>query len=137
MPDIQVLKIIIIEADEFLSDIYKTKFESEGFKVTAINDGAKGLKAIQVKKPDIVLLDVLLPKLDGFTILQTLKKDEATKGIPVVLLTSLGQKEDVKKGLEMGAADYLIKAHFKPSETVDKVKKILILLKKGGERHDK
>ncbi|MEK7508595.1 MAG: response regulator [Patescibacteria group bacterium] len=136
MPDSQVRKIIIIENDEFLSAIYKTKFESEGFKVTAINDGAKGLKAVQTKKPDIVLLDVLLPKLDGFTILQALKKDEATKDIPVVLLTNLGQKEDVKKGLEMGAADYLIKTHFKPSETVDKVKKILNTMK-GGERHDK
>lgn len=118
-------KIIIIENDKFLSDIYKTKFELEGFKVTAINDGEKGLKAIQTKKPDIVLLDVLLPKLDGFTILQMLKKDETTKDIPVVILTCLGQKEDVQKGLAMGAADYLIKAHFKPAETVEKVKKLL------------
>jgi len=123
------LKVIIVEDDEFLSDIYKTKFELEGFKVTAINDGEKGLKAIQTKNPDIVLLDVLLPKLDGFTILQMLKKDVATKDIPVVLLTSRGQKEDVQKGLEMGAADYLIKAHFKPAETVEKVKKILGLVK--------
>ncbi len=118
-------KIIIIEDDEFLSDIYKTKFELEGFKVIAINDGEKGLKAIQTKKPDIVLLDVLLPKLDGFTILQILKKDEATKDIPVVLLTNLGQKEDVQKGLEMGAVDYLIKAHFTPGEIIEKIKQAL------------
>ncbi len=129
MPANETRKIIIIEDDKFLSDIYKTKFESEGFKVTAVNDGEKGLKAIQTKKPDIVLLDVLLPKLDGFTILETLKKDKTTKDIPVVLLTSMGRKEDVIKGLEMGAADYLIKAHFKPTEVVDKVKKILGIIK--------
>jgi DNA-binding response OmpR family regulator len=77
------------------------------------------------KKPDIILLDVLLPKLDGFAVLEKLKEDPATKEIPVILLTNLGQKDDVEKGLESGAADYLIKAHFKPSEVVDKVKKIL------------
>lgn len=129
MPDIQVRKIIIIEDDEFLSDIYKTKLEPEGFKVTAINDGERGLKAIQTKKPDIVLLNVLLPKLDGFTLLRMLKKDEATKDIPVVLLAHSGQKEDVKKGLEMGAAGYLIKTHCRPVEVVDKVKKILGMIK--------
>lgn len=118
-------KILIVEDDEFLADIYKTKFELEGFKVTIATDGERGLKAIQNKKPDLVLLDILLPKMDGFAILQTIKKDPETKKIPVILLTNLGQKEDVQKGLNLGAADYLIKAHFNPAETVEKVKKIL------------
>ncbi len=118
-------KVLIIEDDEFLADIYKTKFELEGFKVILAGDGEKGLKAIQTKKPDLVLLDILLPKMDGFAILQTIKKDPETKNIPVILLTNLGQKEDVQKGLKLGAVDYLIKAHFNPSETVEKVKKIL------------
>jgi DNA-binding response OmpR family regulator len=118
-------KILIVEDDEFLADIYKTKFELEGFKVIQAGDGEKGLKAIQTKKPDLVLLDILLPKMDGFAILQTVKKDPETKNIPVILLTNLGQKEDVQKGLNLGAVDYLIKAHFNPAETVEKVKKIL------------
>ena len=79
------------------------------------------------KKPDIILLDVLMPKMDGFTVLENLKKDKNLAQIPVILLTNLGQKDDVEKGLELGAVDYLIKAHFKPSETVDKVKDILQL----------
>jgi CheY-like chemotaxis protein len=77
------------------------------------------------KEPDVILLDILLPRLDGFAVLEALKKDPATQDIPVILLTNLGQKEDVEKGLAQGAADYLIKAHFKPSETVAVVKRVL------------
>ena len=119
-------KILIIEDDNFLADIYKTKLELEGFKVLLASDGEKGLKIIQTKNPDLVLLDVLLPKLDGFAILETVKKEDSTvKGVPIILLTNLGQKEEVQKGLRLGAADYLIKAHFKPAEVIEKIKKIL------------
>lgn len=118
-------KILIVEDDEFLANIYQTKFEIEGFKVFLAGDGEQGLKMAGTKEPEIILLDVLLPKLDGFAVLEQLKKNSSTKDIPVILLTNLGQKEDVQKGLKMGAVDYLIKAHFKPSETVDKVKKVL------------
>lgn len=119
-------KILIIEDDNFLADIYKTKLELEGFKVLLTSDGEKGLKIIQTKNPDLVLLDVLLPKLDGFAILETIKKEDSpVKTIPIILLTNLGQKEEVHKGLRLGAADYLIKAHFKPAEVIEKIKKIL------------
>ncbi len=117
--------ILLVEDDTFLANIYKTKFEMEGFKMSLAENGEIGLEDTKKKKPDIVLLDILLPKMDGFAVLEALKKDPATKGIPVILLTNLGQKDDVEKGLQLGAADYLIKAHFKPSETVDKVKKTL------------
>ncbi len=117
--------IVLVEDDTFLANIYKTKFEMEGFKVTVAEDGAAGVEEVKKRKPDLVLLDILLPKMDGFQVLETLKKDPEVKSIPVILLTNLGQKDDVDKGLQMGAADYLIKAHFKPSETVDKVKKVL------------
>lgn len=125
MPPEKKPKILIIEDDEFLVNIYQTKFEIEGFKVFLAKDGEQALKVAKSKLPDIILLDILLPKLDGFAVLEELKKDPATKDIPVILLTNLGQKEDVQKGLNLGAADYLIKAHFKPSETVDKVRKVL------------
>jgi len=117
--------VLIVEDDVFLSGIYRKKFEMEGFKVIMAGDGEVGWQAAKKKKPDIILLDILLPKLDGFAVLEKLKKDSETKNIPVILLTNLGQKDDVEKGLEQGAADYLIKAHFKPSEVVDKVNKIL------------
>jgi len=119
------IHILIIEDDAFLSNIYKTKFEMEGFKVSTSDNGEAGLTDAKKKNPDIILLDILMPKMDGFTVLKELKGASETKDIPVILLTNLGQKDDVEKGLELGAADYLIKAHFKPSETVAKVRKIL------------
>ena len=97
----------------------------EGFVVDVAENGELGLKEVQKRQPDLVLLDILLPKMDGFTVLQHMKEDAELKNIPVILLTNLGQKDDVEKGLKLGAADYLIKAHFKPSETVDKVKSVL------------
>jgi len=119
------IHVLIVEDDVFLANIYKTKFDMEGFKVSTSENGEAGLNDVKKKKPDIVLLDILLPKMDGFVVLEKLKADPEVKSIPVILLTNLGQKDDVQKGLEMGAADYLIKAHFKPSEVVEKVRKIL------------
>ena len=115
----------MVEDDVFLANIYKTKFEMEGFNVFLAENGEAALEEVKKKKPEIILLDILLPKLDGFAVLEKIKADKTTKDIPVILLTNLGQKDDVEKGLEMGAVDYLIKAHFKPSEVVDKVKKVL------------
>ena len=119
------ISVLLAEDDTFLADIYKKKFEMEGMKVNVCDNGEKCLTEAQKKKPDIIILDILLPKLDGFTALERLKKNPDTKAIPVLLLTNLGQKEDVKKGLSLGAVDYLIKAHFKPSEIVDKIRKVL------------
>jgi DNA-binding response OmpR family regulator len=125
MADTAIKHVLLVEDDTFLANIYKTKFEMEGFKVTVAENGEAGLDEAKKKKPDIVLLDVLLPKMDGFTVLKHMKDDASVASIPVILLTNLGQKDDVEKGLELGAVDYLIKAHFKPSETVAKVKKAL------------
>jgi DNA-binding response OmpR family regulator len=117
--------ILIVEDDLFLAEIYQKKFEIEGFKVSMANNGEKAVQDIKKKIPDLVLLDILLPKLDGFSVLEAVKADESTKDIPIILLTNLGQQDDVQRGLEKGAADYLIKTHFKPSEVVDKVRKVL------------
>lgn len=118
-------KILLIEDDTFLVEMYTTKFELEGFSVISAEDGQKGLDMVKKENPNIILLDILMPKMDGFAVLDALKKDKETADIPVVLLTNLGQKEDVKKGFEKGAVGYLIKAHFMPSEVVEKIKKIL------------
>lgn len=119
--------VLLVEDDVFLSGIYQKKFEMEGYKVTSVDNGEKVLPEAKKKMPDIIMLDILLPKMDGFTVLSKLKEDEQVKNIPVILLTNLGQKDDVEKGLQMGAVDYLIKAHFKPSEVVDKIKSVLHL----------
>lgn len=121
------IHVLLVEDDVFLSSIYQKKFEMEGYKVSLADNGEKALVEVKKKKPDIVMLDILLPKLDGFAVLEKLKADSEVKDIPVILLTNLGQKDDVEKGLQMGAADYLIKAHFKPSEVVDKIKQVLHL----------
>ena len=118
-------KILIIEDDTFLSGLYSTKFNMEGFEVFSAVDGEKGLKLAKEKLPALILLDIILPVKDGFEVLRELQKDANTKTIPVILLTNLSQKEDVNKGLQQGAVDYLIKAHFMPSEVVEKAKKYI------------
>ncbi|MFA5076467.1 MAG: response regulator [Patescibacteria group bacterium] len=117
--------ILLVEDDNFLSEMYRTKFEIEGFNVVTADDGEKGLRLSKEKMPNIILLDILLPKMDGFEVLEKVKADPKTKSIPVIMLTNLGQKDDVKKGFERGAEGYLIKAHFMPSEVVDKIKTVL------------
>lgn len=106
-------------------DMYTLKFTQEGYDVLQAENGKDGLEMAKKQNPNIVLLDIILPQMDGFTVLKSLKADANTKDIPVVLLTNLGQDGDVKKGLELGAVDYLIKANFTPSQVVDKVKSLL------------
>ncbi len=118
-------KVLIVEDDAFLAGIYASKFEAAGFSVVLAADGEEGLKLAEKELPTVILLDVLLPKKDGFEVLAGVKSNPATREIPVLLLTNLGQREDVERGLKLGAADYLIKAHFMPHETVDKVKRVI------------
>jgi DNA-binding response OmpR family regulator len=118
-------KILLVEDDDFLVQMYATKLELENYTVIMATDGAKGLKLALKEKPDLVLLDLNLPIMDGFQVLEALKKDPETKAIPVLVLTNYGQKENVDKCLNLGAEDYLIKAHFVPSEVVARIKKIL------------
>jgi DNA-binding response OmpR family regulator len=118
-------KILIIEDDKFLRLLITRKLNQEGFSVIEALDGEEGLKKVKEERPDLVLLDLILPSVDGFEVLTRIQKDEAIKGIPVIILSNLGQREDIEKGIKLGAADYLIKAHFTPIEIVEKVKRIL------------
>jgi len=105
--------------------MYETKFKNEGFDIHKALDGEAGFqKAVEVR-PDLILLDIIMPKLDGFTVLKKLKADPKTKDAPVILLTNLGQDEDVKKGQELGSVGYLVKANLTPSDVVNKVKEFL------------
>jgi DNA-binding response OmpR family regulator len=119
------IKIVLVEDDNFLAGMYVTKLNLEGFDVSLASDGEKGLKLAREEHPAIILLDVVLPKMSGFDVLRDLKADAKTRDIPVMLLTNLGQRDDVKKGLDLGAVDYLIKAHFMPSEVVEKIKRLI------------
>jgi DNA-binding response OmpR family regulator len=119
------IKILLIEDDPFLLSMYSTKFEFENYLVATAENGVKGLLAAEKENPDIILLDILMPEMNGFEVLEKLKKNNLTKNIPVIILSNLNQKDEIEKGLAIGADDYLIKAHFMPSEVVDKIKKVL------------
>lgn len=118
-------KILIVEDDNFLRELIRRKLLKEGFEVSEALDGEDGLKKIKKEKPDLVLLDIILPMLDGFEVLARLKGDAEVKDIPVVILSNLGQKDEVERGLKLGAVDYLVKANFTPSEIIAKLKKLL------------
>lgn len=118
-------KIVLVEDDSFLAGMYVSKLNMENFDVKLAENGEDGLKISTEEMPDLILLDILLPRMDGFEVLKKLKKNPETANIPVILLTNLGQKKDVDRGLALGAEDYLIKAHFMPNEVIAKIKKIL------------
>lgn len=117
--------ILIIEDDPYLSEMYVAKLSQDDFEVELAVDGQAGLDKIKELNPDLILLDILLPKVDGFDILRDIKQDQALKIIPVILLTNLGQKDEVEKGLALGADAYIIKAHFTPTAVVAKIKEVL------------
>lgn len=118
-------KVLLVEDEEMLRTMYATKFEMAGFEILKAEDGAKGLELAKKEPPDIILLDIIMPKLDGFAVLKELRKEIKTKKIPVILLTNLAQDDDIKKGKELGANDYFVKANHTPAEVVEKVKNLL------------
>jgi len=118
-------KILVIEDDKFLRELIAQKIMKEGYDMAEAVDGEKGIEAVKKEKPDLILLDLILPGIDGFEVLARIKADPEIAKIPVIILSNLGQKDDIEKGLKMGASDYLIKAHFTPAEIIAKVKTIL------------
>jgi DNA-binding response OmpR family regulator len=119
------IKVLLIEDDHVLAGIYATKLEQLGYEYKIAEDGEAGIKAVYDFMPDIILLDIILPKQDGFTVLEILKSNEQTKDIPVILLTNLGQDDDIERGLALGANSYLVKTQCTPSQAVDEIKKVL------------
>ena len=115
-------KILIVEDDEILSKVLTEELHETGFDVHQAANGEEGLRAIREFHPDLVLLDILMPKMDGFALLQVVKNAAELKQIPVIMLTMLGSDEDIKKGLKMGAADYIVKSQHAVAEIVEKVK---------------
>ena len=118
-------KILIVEDDNFLRELITQKLIDENYKVSEAVDGEDGLKKIKEEKPDLVVLDLILPGVDGFEVLSKMKEDDALKSIPVIILSNLGQRDDIERGLKLGAVDYLIKAHFTPGEIIEKIKNAL------------
>jgi DNA-binding response OmpR family regulator len=128
-------KILLVEDDFFLGDIYQTKLAVEHFDVSVAQDGVEGVRKAVAEQPDLILLDIMLPKMDGLEVLKKLKEDEKTKHIPVILLSNLGQDFVVKGGIEMGAVDYLLKSDLTPREVIQKIKLHLHLDQDGAATH--
>jgi len=120
-----IKQILIVEDDSFLLQMYTTKLTKAGYEVKSANDGNQALKKARELKPDIILLDLLIPLKNGFEVLEELKIDKDTQDIPVMVLSNMSEREDVQKCLQLGAVDYLIKAHFVPSEVINKIEKII------------
>lgn len=115
-------KILLIEDDAVLAKVVYEELSEANFEVFQAYDGETGLAMAREKHPDLILLDIIMPKKDGFEVLEDLKKSPETKTIPVALLTMLGSDDDVKKGLRLGATDYIVKSQHALPEIVDKVK---------------
>lgn len=122
--------ILIIEDDAFLGDILLERFKKEGFGTYLSRDGAEGLEKIKKLKPDLVLLDIILPTMNGYEILEAKQKDPEIKKIPVIIISNSGQPVEIDRALALGVKDYFIKAQFDPEEVMLKVKNFL---KKAGE----
>lgn len=118
-------KILLIEDDKFLRELMVKKLLTMDYDVTSAVDGESGLSMIKEVKPDVVLLDLILPGINGFEVLEKAKQDPEIADIPVIILSNLGQKEDIERGQELGAADFMIKAHFTPQEVANKIKTVL------------
>lgn len=118
-------KILIIEDDSLMVRMYKKIFEFEKYEVETAMDGEEGLKKVSSSKPTLILLDIMMPKMNGMQVLEKLKADPATKNIPVVILTNLSGQTDAETALKMGAVKYVVKSEYKPEEVTKMVKGIL------------
>lgn len=118
-------KILIIEDDKFLRQLVVRKLSQQNFEIAEAVDGESGLEKAESEDPDLILLDLILPGMDGFEVLSEIEENPELSVIPVIILSNLGQKDEIEKGLQMGAEDYLVKAHFTLGEIIEKVKDVL------------
>jgi len=118
-------RILIVEDDNAIASIYCDKFAREGFQVTYADNGEEGLTLARDQKPNIILLDLRLPKMDGFEVLKNLKQDASTLMIPVVVWTNLSETGEEQKARGLGAVDYLVKINHMPSEVVTRIRERL------------
>jgi len=123
MNSLQKHKIALIEDNADIREMYKMKLELSGYNIITAEDGKEAVKLVKKENPDLVLLDVLLPKKDGFEVLKEIKnsKDEKIKSIPIIMLSNLSSREDINEAKKLGASDYFVKAKTSPGEIVEKI----------------
>lgn len=118
-------KILLVEDDTLLARLYQKKFVKDGYEVATARDGVEGLEKAEKEQPNVILLDIMMPKLSGFEMLERLKALPTTKGIPVVVLSNLGGEEEQERAFELGAVTYIVKSNQDAAQIVAKVREIL------------
>jgi len=118
-------KIIIVEDDTFLQGLVAGKLSKEGFSITSITDGAVANATIEEENPDLLLLDLTVPNVDGFAILEKVRATESVKATPIIIFSNLGEDKDITRAKELGATDFMIKSNFTLDELATKIKSIL------------
>jgi len=116
-------KILLIEDEEIIMGILEKKLTQTGYQVSVARDGEEGLKAMKEVRPDLILLDIVMPKMGGFEVMETMVKDQELKKIPVIVISNSGQPVELDRAQKLGAKDWLIKTEFDPQEVIDKVVK--------------
>lgn len=124
--------VLVVEDTELLRRMYSDRLVQDGFRVVPAADGLEALSVLRTDTPDLILLDLIMPKMSGLEVLELVKKDPRLKNIPVLILSNLGQDSDIQRGLEMGAIDYLIKNDARPADVAEKIKAILKLVSASG-----
>ncbi|MDO8470953.1 MAG: response regulator [bacterium] len=119
--------ILLVEDDEFIRSLLGDKFRSLGYKVQEAKDGKEGVEKAKKEKPDAIVMDLMMPVMDGFEALKQIKEDKDLSSLPVVILSNVDQKTDLDRAMALGAADYLIKIYNTPEEIVEKVRKAISL----------
>jgi len=115
-------KILVVEDDPFLLELYQTKLNEEGFEVFVARNGREGFDVAAAQQPELILLDILMPEVDGYEMLKKIKASAQTKKIPVIIFSNLSQREEIEKGLRLGAADFIVKTSLTPLQIAQKVK---------------
>jgi CheY-like chemotaxis protein len=125
-------KVLLVDDTEFYIKLYKSKLLTEGYVVTTANNGVEAIKAITAEKPDIILLDLVMPVMDGFKFLVTIKADPRLKDIPVVVFSGKGNSDEVGQAITAGASDFLVKATTTPNKVVEKIQKVMAKSQRDG-----
>ena len=115
------IRVVLVEDEEVLLEVLESKLKKEGYEVFSAKDGVAGLDLVNAIRPDIILLDVVMPRMDGFEVLEHLQKDEELAKIPVIIISNSGQDVEIGRALALGVKDYLVKAEFDPQEVLDKI----------------
>ncbi len=116
-------KVLLIEDEELMVNLLEKKLAQAGYNVFVARNGEEGLKIMRETKPDLILLDIIMPKMGGFEVMEEMNKDDNLKGIPVIIVSNSGQPVELDKAERLGARDWLIKTEFDPGEVIEKVKK--------------